>query len=217
MFGEYGFVLILQNPKKKQAQLGLLVKYLCATDDQHFQVVDPTTGRLFRCRRPNFLLYNPNYDPERLIRPFYPPPERQLPRVNPHHSVRSTASRANKTIKINTPDGSQNAPRKFVNGLTAHLHKHGYTPSPAEANLYRRVTKDGNLYMTTTIDDFTLCTNSHKLYSELLGTLRKYQAKHFGRASHTLGWSIYTTSGNLRRSHITAPPRKSENRTHERA
>jgi len=88
--------------------------------------------------------------------------------------------------------GLQNAPRKFVTGLKQHLRKHGYEPSPADQNLYHRHTSNGSLYMTTTIDDFVVCTNSPKLYRELLGALReKYQAKDLGNAAHMLGWSIY--------------------------
>lgn len=399
MFGEYGFVPVLQNPKKKPAQRGLLVRYLFAPDEHHYQVIDPTTGQLFRCRRANFMPYNPHYDPERLIRPFYPPPERQLRRVNLHHAIPSSALQAQRTVRFSTTlnsstspeeptaapvlplnktgstqrkptaakmvirpprglksarrsavapkwkaayekeqrtheqfgtfkyisrtkipggtpihkavlkfsykytregtvkgykvrfsfpgnrlepwlhynphelsvysadrdtvrlmlaiaaeekltikhidlksaflhepyegpplymeplpqfDGSprrpgavaliqrniyglQNAPRKFVDGLQQHLQKHGYEPSPAEQNLYHRTTPNGSLYMTTTIDDFVVCTNSSKLYRELLGALReKYQAKDLGNASHLLGWSIYQDAS-TKTVHVSQP------------
>lgn len=85
--------------------------------------------------------------------------------------------------------GMPNAPRKFAEGLRAHLTAFGYQHMPEDAHLYKRQTKHGTLVMAVTVDDFVVVYDRPRMYSELLGALRtKYQAKNLGPPANLLGW-----------------------------
>lgn len=50
--------------------------------------------------------------------------------------------------------------------------------------------------MCVTIDDFTVATDSHNLYRQLIGHLRvNYRVKDLGRPNHMLGWLFHQDPG----------------------
>lgn len=54
MFVELGYIPNLVNPKRKYVPRDTLVCYLFVVDDHHYEVMEPTTGRLNRCHISNF-------------------------------------------------------------------------------------------------------------------------------------------------------------------
>lgn len=110
--------------------------------------------------------------------------------------------------------GIQSALRCYADGLRVHLTSLGYQATQADTNVYVRRTARGTLIMAVTMDDFTVATDSPRMYRQLLSHLcLKYQVKDLGHPSHMLGWcvrqhpitkGIHLASPHLERSFIAA-------------
>eukprot|EP00171_Calliarthron_tuberculosum_P002586 IDg2586t1 len=88
--------------------------------------------------------------------------------------------------------GLQHAPRRYADGLRAHLRAGGYQPMANESNVYARRTERRTLFMAVTMDDFSVACDVPAMYRQLLGHLRiKYQVKDLGRPKHMLEWSVH--------------------------
>ncbi len=113
--------------------------------------------------------------------------------MKPVENFDETASRPGKIARVVkniyiTPHGS----RIFADGLRAHLLCRGYRQLLKNQNVYVRHHGSEIIIVAVTIDDFSVATNSDRLYKPLLKDLGdKNTTENIGDAKRMIWWSLH--------------------------